>query len=257
MTAVARRPLPAVTVAVVLAFTLACAPRPPRPPATTSTSTAPTTTAADHDQSHGGPAEAPYISPDDPRLTPAQQQRAKDLIARTTAAMRAFPDQASVVRAGYVSIWDANSGYEHFFNHAYMADGHTLDPDHIESIVFEAKPGQPKRVAAAMYMLDNGRTFADVPEVAGPLTPWHNHKDLCWDATGNHMLGIYRLGRCIPAGTQHDLPPMLHVWIIPNVCGPFAEVDDTNNILDRYLRAQGLEPPAATGCSHVHNGDHT
>ena len=241
--------------AVLLVATAACVRT--QPPAWMTTTTT-TTTTAGMDHQHGS-SDAPFISPDDPRLTPAQRQRARDLITRTTAAMRAFPDQASVMRAGYVSILDANSGHEHFFNHAYMNDDHILDPAHIESIVFEAKPGQPKRVVAAMYMLNEGATFADAPDVAGPLTPWHNHQDLCWDPGFKYVIGVYRLGRCIPLGTVHDLPPMLHVWIVDNPCGPFAEVDDTNGIVDRWLRSQGLEdpgPPPGT-CAHVHGGGHS
>jgi hypothetical protein len=248
----------ALTFTTVALLTLAAActnPWRPTPTTTTTTSTSTTTTTAPGHE-HDNPADAPYISPDDPRLTPDQQRRAKDLIARTEAAMRAFPDQASVVRAGYESIRDSLSGYEHFFHYGYMADGRELDPAHIEAIVLETKPGQPKRVVAAMYMLDNGKTFADVPEIAGPLTPWHNHKDLCWDPSGKYMQGIFRLGRCIPAGTVKELNPMLHIWVVPNECGPFAEVDDTNNPIDAYLRQQGLMPPAPTGCARVHGGDH-
>jgi hypothetical protein len=247
----ARRVHPVLLAALVLATTVACVRTQPPPPAPT------TTTAPGHDHGPVTP-DAPYISADDPRLTPAQQQRAKDLIARTRAAMRAFPDQASVVRAGYVSILDANSGHEHFFNHPYMNDGRVLDPNRIESIVFETRPGQPKRVVAAMYMLDVGSTFADVPEVAGPLTPWHNHKDLCWDPSFKYVVGVFRLGRCIPLGTVRELPPMLHVWIVDGPCGPFAEVDDTNGIVDRYLRSAGLLPPQepTDACAHVHGGDH-
>src|SRR4051794_24550014 len=100
-TRTARRMLGAGLVAAALATsTVACV---RRPPVTTPTTTA--TTAMDHAHGdHGGSADAPYVSVDDPRLTPAQRQRARDLIARTKEAMRAFPDQASVVRAGYESI---------------------------------------------------------------------------------------------------------------------------------------------------------
>jgi hypothetical protein len=254
MTRGARRIAPILAACALVGFGLGCNRR--TPPATTTTTT--TTATGGHDMEHGGSGGAPYISPDDPRLTPQQQRRAKDLIARTETAMKAFTDTASVVRAGYESIWDANSGFEHFFNYSYISDGHVLDPAHIESVVFETKPGQPKRLAAAMYMLDWGQTFAEAPEVAGPLTPWHNHKDLCWDPSVKHVIGVFRLGRCIPLGEVHDLPPMLHVWVVPNKCGPFAEVDDTDGIVDRYLRAQGLEPPKVdTGCVHVHGGDHS
>jgi hypothetical protein len=39
----------------------------------------------------------------------------------------------------------------------------------------------------------------------------------------------------------------------------FAELDDTDGIIDRWLRATGQLPPrpADTGCAHVHGGDHS
>jgi hypothetical protein len=243
------------TFAVVAALTalatlVACRPQPP-PPTTTTTST---TMGHGHPDDHGN---APYISPDDARLTPEQQARAKDLIARTQVGMQRFPNELSLITAGYTSIRDSDSGYEHYINWPMLDDGRTLDANAIESVVLETKPYQPKRIVAAMYILPWGTPITDVPEVAGPLTPWHNHKDLCWDPTGRYVQGVFRLGACMPAGALKEVPPMLHVWTTPNQCGPFAEVDDMNGLMDRILRGAGLIPPkpANPGCSHVHGSD--
>src|SRR5215470_11412932 len=64
-----------------------------------------------HAHAHAGASasatdDAPVISVDDPRLTAAQRARATDLLARTRAAMQAFPDQMSVLAAGYTWIGD-------------------------------------------------------------------------------------------------------------------------------------------------------
>ena len=32
-----------------------------------------------------------------------------------------------------------------------------------------------------MYILGFGKTMADVPDVAGELTTWHDHQNLCWE----------------------------------------------------------------------------
>jgi hypothetical protein len=232
----------------------------PQPPTTTTTTTAVTTTTTAPGHGHEEPKpDAPYISPDDPRLTPEQRQRAKDLIARTQVGMQRFPNELSLILAGYTSIRDSDSGYEHYINWSLLEDGKELDAGAIEAVVLEVKPGQAKRVVAAMYILSNGKTMDDVPEVAGPLTPWHNHKDLCWDPSGRFIMGVFRLGRCIPWGTLRELNPMLHVWITPNPCGPFAEVDDMNGLVDQWLRSTGQLPPKppSTGCAHVHGGDHS
>jgi hypothetical protein len=242
--------------AVTVLVTVGACTRPPNPPTTTTT---PTPMDHGHGGEHGehGPDDAPYISPDDPRLTPAQQQRAKDLIARTQAGMQRFPNEASLILAGYQSIRDSDSGFEHYIKWPLLQDGKELDADAIEAVVLEVKPGVAKRVVAAMYFLERGKTIADVPDVAGPLTPWHNHKDLCWDPTGKYIQGVFRLGRCLPLGTLREIEPMLHVWVTPNVCGPFAEVDDQNGLIDKWLRATGQLPPKPEnpGCSHVHGSD--
>ena len=38
----------------------------------------------------------------------------------------------------------------------------------------------PKRLVAAMFMLNPGDTLADVPELGGKLTQWHVHDNLCF-----------------------------------------------------------------------------
>lgn len=246
------RTLAVVAALAALVTLVACRPQPP--PGTTTT----TSTTMGH--THGN---EPYISPDDPRLTPEQQARAKDLIARTKVGMARFTNEFSLLMAGYTSIRDSDSGVEHFIKWPLLQDGKILDENAIEAVVMETKPGQPKRIIAAMYFLELGSTMADVPDIAGPLTPWHNHKDLCWDPTGKYIQGVFRKttsipnGACIPFGTLRELEPMIHVFVTPNVCGPFAEIDDTNGIIDQYLRATGQIPPKVpnTGCSHVHNSD--
>jgi hypothetical protein len=76
-----------------------------------------------------------------------------------------------------------------------------------------------------MYILDRGDTMADVPEIAGELTRWHNHQNLCWDETGTRLAGIFVNGACRPGGTLRATAPMLHVWLDDTPCGPFAGIE--------------------------------
>lgn len=187
---------------------------------------------------HGGgeTPSGPIISIDDPRLTEEQRQRAQTLLDETREAMKAFPDVASVEAAGYITIGDGRSGFEHFVNHEYTATPETLNPDAIESIVFEVSPDGTKRPASAMYIMPAGSTMDQVPEIAGELTTWHGHDNLCYD--GPSLVGVLINGQCRPRGTHRIDPPMIHVWLEDQPCGPFT----------------GIEGTHGGGCDHSHGG---
>ena len=164
----------------------------------------------------------PIISLDDPRVTAEQRAAAQDLIDRTTAGMARFTDEASVLGAGYISIGDGATGFEHFVNVGYLIDGYELDPGRIESIVFRVEGGT-KTIASAMYILRVGSTMDSVPDIAGELTTWHDHQNLCWE--GIQVVGILGPdGRCA-RGEFRPTPPMLHVWMVEHPCGPFAGIE--------------------------------
>ena len=79
--------------------------------------------------------------------------------------------------------------------------------------------------------------MADVPDVAGELTVWHDHQNLCWDRSGLRLAGLFLNGRCFPGGTLRATPPMLHVWLGDHPCGPFAGIEGHGG-----------------GCTHGHTG---
>ena len=132
---------------------------------------------------------------------------------------------AAAEAAGYVSIGDARSGVEHFINHDHLRDEGVLDPNEVESLVYRVEADGGRELISAMYILPPGSTTDDVPDVAGNLTVWHGHDNLCWDAGGTRIAGVVVNGQCRPGGTQGQGMPMLHVWVVPNDCGPFAGTD--------------------------------
>lgn len=182
----------------------------------------------------------PIVTINDPRLSAAQQQAASNLLFTTIQAMAPYPDVAAVQAAGYQSIGDQVTGFEHFVNWTYFYDGIELDPQRIESIVIKIEPNGSKTVASAMYILNMGKTLADVPDIAGSLTAWHDHTNLCWVPNGqggNRLSGTTdATGQCA-VGTNVVTPPMLHVWLTPQSCGPFA----------------GIEGLHGTSCAHTHD----
>ena len=171
-------------------------------------------------------ADPVFSGVDTSHASVTELEAAKRLIESTRAAVAArFPDQAALLAAGYRSIGDGLvTPFDHFIKPEYLQDGRELDPERVESIVLERTPAG-WRVASAMYILEAGKTMADVPDVAGDLTVWHDHQNLCWDRSGLRLAGIHVNGRCVPGGALRATPPMLHVWLGDHPCGPFAGIE--------------------------------
>ena len=78
-----------------------------------------------------------------------------------------------------------------------------------------------------MFMLEAGTTLDDVPELGGALTQWHIHDDLCFTSGDSPQVrGITTVGGTCRPPLQKLVPvPMIHVWITPHPCGPFAALE--------------------------------
>lgn len=180
-------------------------------------------------------------------VSPEQQARAENLIAITLIRLPHFADYRTAEAEGYHSIGDAFTGAEHFINWQAIDDDHVLDPDHPESLVYEPQPDGSKKLVSAMYMLKRGTTLDDVPDIGGSLTQWHIHDNLCFskDPTAPRVAGITDANGGCPSGLQKFTPvPMIHVWIVPHPCGPFAALEGVG----AGQIAEGEERL----CDHVH-----
>jgi hypothetical protein len=218
------RVLPGVVgvLALVLAAA-ACGSSSPQASSPTKPAGAPPTTAA---KPSPKPAGSITLQPV-PGTTKVELERAETLIETTIKDLRRFRTPAQAYAAGYRSIGDRITGDEHYVNWSYANDGHILDPTRPESVVYEVRNGKQQAVAA-MYGMPFGSTFADVPDVGGPLTQWHVHADLCLTDNPQQRVvaGLTSLqGGCPPGTSKAGNTPMLHVWSIPNPCGPFAALE--------------------------------
>lgn len=178
-------------------------------------------------------------------VTPAKQRRAETLLRRTLLELPRFDRVRSALAAGYFSLKDRNpGGYVHFVNFAYYSDTDVLDPAKPESLVYQNQRGRLVLVAA-MFMLRPGQTFADVPDVGGPLTQWHVHDLLCIVPGTFSARAPNPDGSC-PKGTQRptDSVPMMHVWLVPTQCGPFSALEGVGG--------GQLAPGQTRSCDHVH-----
>jgi hypothetical protein len=163
-----------------------------------------------------------------PGVTAAQQARAEELVTDTIIDLPRFRDSADAEAAGYVSIGDGFTGYEHFVNWSLLSDGRILDAEYPESLVYRVGPGGVRTLEAAMYMLEQGATLDDVPNVLGKLAQFHIHNDLCWVGPTNawRVSSVVPPSSPCPAGSfRLPTTPMVHVWIVGHPCGPFAALE--------------------------------
>ncbi len=207
-----------------------------------------TATPAGHD--HGDAAAPTPFDPTKPidlsgtpGVSQVQQKQAELLLAKTLALLPKYASQEVAFAEGYRSIGDASTGDEHLIKWSSINDDDILNPEHPESLVYDTRSGVPV-LAAAMFILPNTYTLDTVPDIGGPLIQWHIHDNLCF-TTGDApvVAGLTYNGGCA-AGLQKFQPsPMIHVWIRPNPCGPFASLEGVG---------AGQTKDGTRACDHSH-----
>jgi hypothetical protein len=166
-------------------------------------------------------------------VTPEQQARAENLIAITLDRLPKFANYADAEALGWRSIGDGLTGHEHFVNWDVINDDVWLNPDEPESLVYEVDRGTGERtLVSAMFMLPTSYTLDTVPDVGGALMQWHIHNNLCYTvdpAVSDEAPLVRGLtnadGGCNPPLVKLAESPMIHVWITPHPCGPFAALE--------------------------------
>jgi len=178
-------------------------------------------------------------------VTKAQQAAAENLLSATLVMLPRWADPAVAEAAGFRSIGDGGTGYEHYINAAFMSDGRELDPSAPESLVYSTSTS-PKELVAAMYMAEPGATLESVPTFGGALTQWHIHDNLCF-TTDAKVAGLTSPdGTCPPPLVKTGAIPMIHVWIKPNPCGPFASLEG--------IGAGQVKAGETRACDSAHGG---
>ncbi|MEY2754155.1 MAG: hypothetical protein RJB65_513 [Actinomycetota bacterium] len=159
-----------------------------------------------------------------PGVTAEQAARAAALIEKTQVELPRWSTVEQAIADGYSSIGDAGTGSEHYIKTSLIGDDVMLDPTQPESLVYTVK-GEERILAGAMFIA-SARPSDDpsLTEWAGPLMTWHNHGDLCW--SGGRVVGtVGDDGTCANGNNSGGEFPMVHVWITPHPCGPFAALE--------------------------------
>ncbi len=161
-------------------------------------------------------------------VTPQQQAAAENLVALNVVRLPQWADYKVAEAAGFHSIGDGLTGFEHYIKWDSINDDVALDPDHPESLVYSPQPDGSKKLVSAMYFLPDTVALNDVPDIGGALMQWHIHDNLCFtdDPDAPQVRGLTDSNGKCPAPLKSLLPaPMIHVWITPNKCGPFAALE--------------------------------
>ncbi|MET0325398.1 MAG: hypothetical protein ABW219_09265 [Ilumatobacteraceae bacterium] len=180
-------------------------------------------------------------------VTPEQQAYAENLVAVTLVKLPQWSDPAVAEAAGFHSIGDEATGFEHYIQWDWIDDDVFLDPDAPESLVYRAAPDGSKTLVSAMYMLPTSVALEDVPDFGGTLMQWHVHDNLCYtdDPVAPQVRGVTQPdGTCRAPLVKHEEAPMIHVWITPHECGPFAALEGVG--------AGAIPEGEERWCDHVH-----
>ncbi len=120
-----------------------------------------------------------------PRLTAAQDIGAQQFVQQTseTVAPHATPDEA--MAAGYVPVSPTDYPVVYYLNPSILAANEaaqrSLDPLHVDGLVYATTPSGRQVLAAAMYVLP--RTATHVPMPYGALVQWHRRTQVCGPST--------------------------------------------------------------------------
>jgi hypothetical protein len=162
-------------------------------------------------------------------VTSEQAARATTLIQSSQRDLPKYATTSAAMADGYLSIGDGATGFEHFIKYSLLNDGRVLDTKAPESLVYEVKGGT-KTLVSAMFIANPGTPLTDTTLVnyAGGLMQWHVHSNLCWITVNGvpKVVGVTNAaGACAIGTLQPTGAPMVHVWIAPHACGPFAALE--------------------------------
>ena len=150
----------------------------------------------------------------------AQARAAQRFVDQTRSAIARYRDPAVALADGYQPATPLNWPVAEWVNPGYTAAHHIVDISHPERLMYISRAGYPL-LAGAMFVMPDDNQAA--PPIAGGLAHWHSHLDLCYLPNGT-IAGTNGYGFPCPAGSiARPSPQMLHVWIVPNPAGPFAD----------------------------------
>ncbi|HEX6870107.1 MAG TPA: hypothetical protein VF163_03325 [Micromonosporaceae bacterium] len=179
-----------------------------------------------HEDGHDGHAHAARAQagvvmrpPAGGEPTPAQRRAADELAAATAAAVSRYASLDAALAAGYAPSTKGDGMDVHLENRAFGRDGRTLDPDRPEQLVYAIEGGRAT-LLGVVYVMERAGVAA--PEPGGPITQWHAH-NLCLTLLPPGFGAVSPFGSCPALSLSVTTAEMMHVWVVDNPGGAFAE----------------------------------
>jgi hypothetical protein len=168
------------------------------------------------------------------RLTSGEDIAAQQYVQQTSAAVSALANPFEAVAAGYVAASPTNYPIVYYVNPQIVAANaaarRTLNPQHVDGLLYAATPGGQEVLAAAFYILPAGET--SVPMPYGALVQWHRRTQVCGTGSGSASatadlamptpLAITGYAPCAAGSTLQPTPYVSMVWQVPVAGGPLA-----------------------------------
>lgn len=131
-----------------------------------------------------------------------------------------YADVRDAMAAGYAQITQDLPGIAaHFIRLDYQHDGHELDPDYPEVLLYTKRLTGDWQLVGAMFLAE---TQSDTPpSYFGPLDVWHRHENLCFTA-GSQVRTATGAADCKNGLFVKATAYQMHVWVVPSATGVFA-----------------------------------
>ncbi len=160
------------------------------------------------------------------RLTSGDEIGAQQYVQATSAAVSQYANPFEAAAAGYVPASPTDYPVVYYVNPQIVAANaaarRTLDPQHVDGLIYAATPSGQQVLAAAFYILP--ATETSVPMPYGALVQWHRRTQVCGSGmvTPTAPLAITGYPPCAADTTLQPTPYMSMVWQVPVAGGPLA-----------------------------------
>jgi hypothetical protein len=161
-----------------------------------------------------------------PEPTFSDQINAEQYIQTTSQAVARYASPAAAVAAGYRPVSPTSYPVVYYVNPqisaANAAAKRTLDPNHVDGLVYATTPTGQQVLAAAFYLSPS--TVSSPPMPFGSLVQWHQRTDVCAapGSAASGQLAISGAPPCPSGSLVSSTPYMTMVWQVPVAGGPTA-----------------------------------